>query len=649
MEQNGKSVWLEAGRGYEIDYSNTKVNVKVESECDVTSNEAVQRLSISSPKATTKPSLKPHEQRRKNVKGRTASVEKLDGSGKQGNTSRATESDSTCRLNKHGHSPKTRDKPLLGSSQPHKLRRTNGMEGTASSSKGQNRSRTSSKPTEEASPLARAKAVFKSENPFFMENFTNQCGDIILQLPNDVRVWTVKYLVRGCGNLKLAVFQTNSWNSFANDNSMRLGDVCVFELVKCGIEPSFNVTIFRASHDRKSQGNTGDQRKKPLTVAMEAANAFTSNHPFFKIAVTHSNLKRCQVLILVSFQKHMKKGTRKMELRIGSQVWVVWVNRYEADEEKRRLERVFINGGWKEFTEGNSLIPGDVCVFELMKGEQEDDVDVAGLLIPVPFRKHMKKGTRKMELWIGSQVWVVWVNRYEADEEKRRLERVFINGGWKEFTEGNSLIPGDVCVFELMKSEQEDDVDVDVADLLIPVPFRKHMKKGTRKMELWIGSQVWVVWVNRYEADEEKRRLERVFINGGWKEFTEGNSLIPGDVCVFELMKGEQEDDVDVDVADLLIPVPFRKHMKKGTRKMELWIGSQVWVVWVNRYEADEEKRRLERVFINGGWKEFTEGNSLIPGDVCVFELMKGEQEDDVDVDVADLVTTVARVHVFRG
>ncbi|CAN1179067.1 hypothetical protein LINPERHAP2_LOCUS33985 [Linum perenne] len=98
-----------------------------------------------------------------------------------------------------------------------------------------------------------------------------------------------------------------------------------------------------------------------------------------------------------------------------------------------------------------------------------------------------------------------------------------------------------------------------------------------------------------------------------------------------------------------LIPVPFQKHMKKGTRKMELRIGSQVWVVWVNMYEADEEKRRLERVFINGGWKEFTEGNSLVPGDVCVFELMKGEQEDDVDADVAGLVTTVARVHVFRG
>ncbi|CAN1751411.1 B3 domain-containing transcription factor VRN1 [Linum perenne] len=150
----------------EIDYSNTKVNVKVEPDCDVTSNEAVQRPSPSSPKATVKPSLKPHKLRTKNVKGRTASGEELDGhgNGKQGKqikdelrsctprrtksayrrtdneranvvfeseNPRATESDFTCRPNKHGNSPKT----SLGSPQPHKLRRTNGMDGIASSSK----------------------------------------------------------------------------------------------------------------------------------------------------------------------------------------------------------------------------------------------------------------------------------------------------------------------------------------------------------------------------------------------------------------------------------------------------------------------------------------------------------------------------------
>ncbi|CAN1751394.1 B3 domain-containing protein At1g49475 [Linum perenne] len=118
----------------EIDYPNKKTNV-IESEYDVASNEAVQRPSSSSPKATAKLSLKLHKLRRKNVEGRTASGEELDSNDKQGNTSLATESDSTCRPNKHDHSTKTRDKPSLGSIQPHKLRRTDGMDGTASSSK----------------------------------------------------------------------------------------------------------------------------------------------------------------------------------------------------------------------------------------------------------------------------------------------------------------------------------------------------------------------------------------------------------------------------------------------------------------------------------------------------------------------------------
>ncbi|CAN1158512.1 B3 domain-containing protein At4g01580, partial [Linum perenne] len=288
----------------EIDYPNKKTNV-IESEYDVASNEAVQRPSSSSPKATAKLSLKLHKLRRKNVEGRTASGEELDSNDKQGNTSLATESDSTCRPNKHDHSTKTRDKPSLGSIQPHKLRRTDGMDGTASSSKGQNRGRTphgktSSIPTEEAGPF-----------------------------------------------------------SFANDNSLRVGDVCVFELVECCTEPRLNVTIFRASQDGHSHGNTGDQWKRSLAAAFEAANTFTSNQPFFKTAVTTACLKCRQVVCEVS------------------------VNRYEADLEKRRTVRVFIIGGWGEFVEGNYPVPGDVFVFELIKGEHEEDADAIGLVMTV--------------------------------------------------------------------------------------------------------------------------------------------------------------------------------------------------------------------------------------------------------------------------
>ncbi|CAN1751410.1 B3 domain-containing transcription factor VRN1 [Linum perenne] len=223
----------------EIDYSNKKVNIKVESECDIESNEALERPSPSSPRARGKSSLKPLKLRRRNITERTASGKGLGDNGKQGR----------------------------GFKDP-----------------GQNRNRTprgktSPIPTEGADPLARAKAVFKSENPFFIvvmhpsyigpgkrlyapakffeKNFTDQCGAIVLQLPDDVRVWRVKYRVGNCGNIKQAIFQSGSWNSFANDNSLRVGDVCGFELVEYCTEPRLNVTIFRASQDGHSHGNTG--------------------------------------------------------------------------------------------------------------------------------------------------------------------------------------------------------------------------------------------------------------------------------------------------------------------------------------------------------------------------------------------------------
>ncbi|CAN1751409.1 B3 domain-containing transcription factor VRN1 [Linum perenne] len=525
----------------EIDYSNKKVNIKVESECDIESNEALERPSPSSPRARGKSSLKPLKLRRRNITERTASgtineratgilakanvvfesenpffmsviqkthlipgrrlnvptiffktyfleergnillqlpnvglwnveylfidysyqkraffeakswgsfaranslkvgdvcaFELVEGGTEprfdvtifqtsqvmgssssrlfqNGRTSvPATQSGFTCRPNKHVHSPKTRDKPSLRSPQPHKLRRTDGMDETASSSKAENPFFIVVMHPSYIGPGKRLYAPAK----FFEKNFTDQCGAIVLQLPGVGRLWNVEYLFIDYSYQKKAFFEAKSWGSFAQASSLKVGDVCAFELVEGGTEPRFDVTIFQTSQVTDSSSSrlfqngrtsvpatqsgftcrpnkhvhspkhlkVGDQRKKPLRPAMEAANAFTSNQPFFKTAVTPANLKRRQVAIPVPFWNHMKKGTRKMELRVGSQVWEVSVSKYEADLEKKRTKRVYINGGWGKFAEGNSLVAGDVCVFELIKGEQEEDadtdVDAAGL------------------------------------------------------------------------------------------------------------------------------------------------------------------------------------------------------------------------------------------------------------------------------
>ncbi|CAN0853908.1 B3 domain-containing transcription factor VRN1 [Linum grandiflorum] len=356
-------------------------------------------------------------------------------------------------------SPKTRGKPPLTSPQPHKLRRNDKGKsvmnseamfcvGSSSSMDKQARKRTSEKKTpsltdvEKAKLLARASAGFKSRNPFFMlamqpsyvgprvkislplhffkSNFKKQCGLIMLQVP-DGRAWTVEYRVQEYGSRRKATFTTKSWSPFVRENSLKVGDVCAFELVIRGA-PVLNVVIFRAPQDlinrcssahgvgnetnemkpqKKSSsspgktvhgtgrrcpsstnGNASKRRKQSnngvqlLSVessrALEAAKAFSSNRPFFKVAVEASHLSIGRMSIPMSFSSHVKEFCDKAELWVADKCWGVIIRKYTKNTGSQRN---YLGSGWGAFAAGNSLEVGDVCIYEVMKGEADDDDD----------------------------------------------------------------------------------------------------------------------------------------------------------------------------------------------------------------------------------------------------------------------------------
>ena len=59
------------------------------------------------------------------------------------------------------------------------------------------------------------------------------------------RCWIVKCRLRIRNDRPQAKIQIG-WNSFARDNKLMIGDVCVFELIDC-VKVHFRVTIFRAA------------------------------------------------------------------------------------------------------------------------------------------------------------------------------------------------------------------------------------------------------------------------------------------------------------------------------------------------------------------------------------------------------------------
>ncbi|CAN1158518.1 B3 domain-containing protein Os03g0619800 [Linum perenne] len=577
----------------------------------------------------------------------------------KGNPSPATQSGFTCRPNKHVHSPKTRDKPSLRSPQPHKLRRTDGIDETASSSKGQNRNRTprgktSPIPTEGVDPLARAKAVFKSENPFFIvvmhpsyigpgkrlyapakffeKNFTDQCGAIVLQLPDDVRVWRVKYRVGNCGNIKQAIFQSGSWNSFANDNSLRVGDVCGFELVEYCTEPRLNVTIFRASQDGHSHGNT------------------------------------------VPFRKHMKKDTRKMELRVGSQVWEVSVNRYEADLEKRRAEMVFITGGWGEFAKGNSLVTGDVCVFELINGEQEEDADAGaakGTTVRLPKGFAKEHGAQ-----LANEVLLKIPNGAEWQVSVvRGRKRIWFVKGWSEFAEFYSLKPTNYLVFGLASTNRLNVIVFDTTATEVDYSNKKVNIKVESECDIESNealerpspssprargkSSLKPLKLRRRNITERTASDKRLGDNGkqgrGFK--VEHRSYTPGrtksaygrainERAIGILAKAnvvfESENPFFMSVIQkthlipgrrLNVPTIFFKTYfleERGNILLQLPnVG-----LWNVEYLFIDYSYQNRAFFEAKSWGSFARANSLKVGDVCAFELVEGGTEPRFDVTI---------------
>ena len=77
---------------------------------------------------------------------------------------------------------------------------------------------------------------------FVKRHFKRDNNNTILSV-SDGRTWSVKYIKR-----KNNVQFSSGWTKFVRDNSLEVGDVCAFELVKC-TGTSLKVEIFRNNED----------------------------------------------------------------------------------------------------------------------------------------------------------------------------------------------------------------------------------------------------------------------------------------------------------------------------------------------------------------------------------------------------------------
>ncbi|XP_038722732.1 B3 domain-containing protein Os03g0619800-like [Tripterygium wilfordii] len=207
---------------------------------------------------------------------------------------------------------------------------------------------------------------------FFKRFFIGKQGHIVLQV-QEGRTWTVKYIWT-----KYARFY-GGWKAFAEDNNLRIGDVCVFELINRN-EFLFKVFIYRDAKDGKDclsagkftesalkEGTEEEFTQTPSRVRISNANKsvdnFNSEYPFFRVVICPSDLSDgCLSVPRTFVVKHIQQESKEMRLMVEGKSWPVNAVADAANSGK-------IVSGWTEFARENALQVGDVCFFELVRME----------------------------------------------------------------------------------------------------------------------------------------------------------------------------------------------------------------------------------------------------------------------------------------
>nr|XP_017256890.1 PREDICTED: B3 domain-containing transcription factor VRN1-like [Daucus carota subsp. sativus] len=193
----------------------------------------------------------------------------------------------------------------------------------------------------------------------FKEAYTWQSNQKLI-LVVEGRSWVVFCNMNSkCNQCRIS----RGWTIFAGDNSLRVGDVCVFELISSSSK-KFKVFISRASKETNCEENERLPRVRSeadKARVLQSLKAYKPNRPFFSVEVHRSYLYGGSMTVPLDFiESNITKDSCRVVLQLpDGRVWSVkcYINKKCAK----------FSAGWKNFATENNLAAGDFCVFELVK------------------------------------------------------------------------------------------------------------------------------------------------------------------------------------------------------------------------------------------------------------------------------------------
>ncbi|KAM7269904.1 hypothetical protein ACFE04_029118 [Oxalis oulophora] len=212
----------------------------------------------------------------------------------------------------------------------------------------------------------RTRSTLDIPSDFARMHLRESDSDAILRI-SDSETWPVKYSCEASRENPRAKFY-NGWSTFANDNNLKVGNVCVFTLIQNTKKITFSTRISRGANDSDSQPviMKANHERKEIELKKEPEVAAEPPNDLQFITEISDNTMKYSIYVPSEFAKETglisKKTVNMKDMTEGGrgEEWPV--------ELKKHDYKCNLTSGWNKFFAAKGLSLGDLCVFEFVDG-----------------------------------------------------------------------------------------------------------------------------------------------------------------------------------------------------------------------------------------------------------------------------------------
>ncbi|XP_049413183.1 B3 domain-containing transcription factor VRN1-like [Solanum stenotomum] len=363
-------------------------------------------------------------------------------------------------------------------------------------------------------------------------------------------------------------------------------------------------------YDRRERAQ---QKASETSRAIQTAKMFIPENPYFLQILEKYNIVRNYILNLpVEFvRKYMPKTSELIELQdTNGNKWNVRCI--------RRKHRVLLSKGWLNFVTDNSLLVGDVCVFELIKDVQADEL----MLKVHMFRNRVEENSKNLHTGSLSEPTLsTGKNCILQFDESKHTES---SDAFEPLSSDRTNHKTDT---ENSSGQQQEKSVVHGSSGNRRKRGRPRDAEANTDTENSSGQQQEKSVVHGSSGNRRKRGRPR---DAEANRATTAAKMFTPENPYFMITLGEYHV-----VRNYILNIPpefVRDYMPKTSEPIKLQNSDG------NKWTA-HCLRRKTYMFLSKGWVHFVRDNSLVLGDACVFELIKGIQADEL----------MLKVHIFRN